>query len=144
LYGAGSFGRFIFLVTSLNVLVGGWEFNFCQVWEYFEQVASGLSHIHKHGVLHLDIKPENIFIDGQGTNSLFTTCRAWPVCASETDLALNAVCDYLSTSHLLWVTKQKVSVFGHIHIIAGHSLALVFSFTVIYADMVLISCIFDS
>lgn len=49
----------------------GWVGVFCQVWKYIEQVASGLSHIHKHGVLHLDIKPENIFIDGQGMNFLF-------------------------------------------------------------------------
>lgn len=41
-----------------------------QVWEYIGQLASALSHIHKHGVLHLDIKPENIFIDGQGKNCL--------------------------------------------------------------------------
>ena len=49
--------------TLVMIRMGG---NFLQVWEYIEDVASGLSHIHKHGVLHLDIKPENIFIDGQG------------------------------------------------------------------------------
>ncbi|CAK9199564.1 unnamed protein product [Sphagnum jensenii] len=37
-----------------------------QVWRYIEQVAAGLDHIHNHGVLHLDIKPENIFVDGKG------------------------------------------------------------------------------
>eukprot|EP00249_Psilotum_nudum_P002955 c16253_g1_i2 orf=258-1373(+) len=37
-----------------------------QVWDFAEQVASGLAHIHANGVLHLDVKPENIFIDSQG------------------------------------------------------------------------------
>jgi serine/threonine protein kinase len=53
--------------------------DFLQVWEYIEDVASGLSHIHKHGVLHLDIKPDNIFIDGQGINSLFAIAH-WEFC----------------------------------------------------------------
>ncbi|KAG0582788.1 hypothetical protein KC19_3G085800 [Ceratodon purpureus] len=53
-----------------------------QVWEYIEDVASGLSHIHKHGVLHLDIKPDNIFIDGQGNLKigdfgLAVPCKLW-------------------------------------------------------------------
>jgi len=53
-----------------------------QVWKYIEQVASGLSHIHKHGVLHLDIKPENIFIDAKGNLKigdfgLAVPCKSW-------------------------------------------------------------------
>ncbi|XP_024381698.1 uncharacterized protein [Physcomitrium patens] len=53
-----------------------------QVWEYIGQLASALSHIHKHGVLHLDIKPENIFIDGQGNLKLgdfglAVPCNMW-------------------------------------------------------------------
>ncbi|GJP52737.1 hypothetical protein CLOM_g11822 [Closterium sp. NIES-68] len=37
-----------------------------QVWRYARQVACGLDHIHRRGVLHLDIKPDNIFIDAHG------------------------------------------------------------------------------
>ncbi|CAI5473077.1 unnamed protein product [Closterium sp. Yama58-4] len=37
-----------------------------QVWRFVRQVASGLDHIHSRGVLHLDIKPDNIFIDAHG------------------------------------------------------------------------------
>ncbi|MFH4976632.1 hypothetical protein AB6A40_003341 [Gnathostoma spinigerum] len=33
-----------------------------QLWFYFADLASAVHHLHKHGLLHLDIKPENIFI----------------------------------------------------------------------------------
>jgi serine/threonine protein kinase len=45
-----------------------------QVWRYIEQVAAGLDHIHNHGVLHLDIKPENIFVDGKGSSASTEFC----------------------------------------------------------------------
>jgi membrane-associated tyrosine/threonine-specific cdc2-inhibitory kinase len=45
-----------------------------QVWMYIEQVAAGLDHIHNHGVLHLDIKPENIFVDGKGSSTSTEFC----------------------------------------------------------------------
>lgn len=32
--------------------------------------AHGLRHIHAHGVLHMDIKPENMFLDSSGTFKL--------------------------------------------------------------------------
>jgi serine/threonine-protein kinase len=35
---------------------GGWPV----FWDVAIQAASGLAHIHRHGVLHLDIKPENL------------------------------------------------------------------------------------
>jgi membrane-associated tyrosine/threonine-specific cdc2-inhibitory kinase len=37
------------------------------VWRLAAQVASGLAHMHDHGVLHLDVKPDNIYIDVDGT-----------------------------------------------------------------------------
>jgi membrane-associated tyrosine/threonine-specific cdc2-inhibitory kinase len=37
-------------------------------------VAAGLDHIHNHGVLHLDIKPENIFVDGKGSSASTELC----------------------------------------------------------------------
>ncbi|XP_024519632.1 probable protein kinase DDB_G0291842 [Selaginella moellendorffii] len=41
-----------------------------KVWCFIRQVASGLDHIHSHGVLHLDIKPENILICGDSEGTL--------------------------------------------------------------------------
>eukprot|EP00894_Picocystis_sp_ML_P000984 jgi/Pico_ML_1/51501/g2524.t1 len=37
------------------------------IWTIGYQVASGLAFIHDNGVLHLDIKPDNIFISADGT-----------------------------------------------------------------------------
>jgi serine/threonine protein kinase len=34
-----------------------------QVWQLAWQTASGLAHIHAHGLLHCDVKPENVLLD---------------------------------------------------------------------------------
>jgi serine/threonine protein kinase len=60
----------MFSLRTDFVIVKSW-----QVWDYIEQIASGLKHIHSQGVLHLDIKPENIFIDGQGKHPHSTSCN---------------------------------------------------------------------
>ncbi|KAJ3412369.1 Serine/threonine-protein kinase Nek5 [Chytridiales sp. JEL 0842] len=33
------------------------------LWEMFIQVLDGLAHLHKHGILHRDVKSKNIFLD---------------------------------------------------------------------------------
>lgn len=37
-----------------------------QLWTWTGQIGSGLHHIHAHHVVHLDIKPSNIFVDFDG------------------------------------------------------------------------------
>lgn len=37
-----------------------------RVWQILKDISSGLAHIHSNQVLHLDLKPENIFLDAQG------------------------------------------------------------------------------
>ncbi|KAG8460842.1 hypothetical protein KFE25_010897 [Diacronema lutheri] len=37
-----------------------------QAWAFTAQLASGLAHIHAHGLLHLDVKPENILVTRDG------------------------------------------------------------------------------
>jgi membrane-associated tyrosine- and threonine-specific cdc2-inhibitory kinase len=36
------------------------------VWKVLHDTASGLQHIHSHGLVHLDIKPSNIFLSASG------------------------------------------------------------------------------
>ena len=47
------------------------------IWRLIYEVGSGLKHIHSHAVLHLDLKPENIFIDRQGTFKIGDFGLAW-------------------------------------------------------------------
>jgi serine/threonine protein kinase len=37
-----------------------------QAWPLIQQLGAGLAHAHEHGVVHGDLKPENIFITRQG------------------------------------------------------------------------------
>jgi membrane-associated tyrosine/threonine-specific cdc2-inhibitory kinase len=47
------------------------------VWRFAAHVASGLAHCHAHGVLHLDIKPDNVFIDKDGVYKIGDFGVAW-------------------------------------------------------------------
>ena len=40
------------------------------VWRMAAQVARGLAHVHAHGILHLDVKPDNVLLDAAGTYKL--------------------------------------------------------------------------
>ena len=47
------------------------------VWRFASDVASGLAHCHKHGVLHLDVKPDNVFIARDGVYKIGDFGVAW-------------------------------------------------------------------
>lgn len=51
-----------------------------RVWKILAEVASGVSYIHQHGVLHLDLKPANIFIASNGSLKIgdFGLATRWP------------------------------------------------------------------
>lgn len=37
-----------------------------QLWKFIHDVSSGLAYLHEHDVIHRDIKPDNILMDGNG------------------------------------------------------------------------------
>lgn len=68
-YGCWTENNRLYIQTELceagnleNRLVGQHRFTESQLCDLLRQVLSGLSHIHKAGLCHLDIKPENILI----------------------------------------------------------------------------------
>lgn len=36
------------------------------IWRMLQGISRGLRHLHEHSILHLDVKPDNIFIDANG------------------------------------------------------------------------------
>jgi len=65
------------LGTALQRLRPGVVLEERDIWRLIYEIGSGLKHIHSHSVLHLDLKPENIFIDRQGTFKIGDFGLAW-------------------------------------------------------------------
>ncbi|OLL22103.1 Mitosis inhibitor protein kinase wee1 [Neolecta irregularis DAH-3] len=51
-----------------------------RVWKVLTEITLGLQHIHDNGVIHLDLKPANIFITFEGTLKIgdFGMATKWP------------------------------------------------------------------
>lgn len=47
------------------------------IWLLAAQIAAGLSHCHDYGILHLDVKPDNVFLDRAGTYKIGDFGVAW-------------------------------------------------------------------
>lgn len=51
-----------------------------RVWKILAELTSGVAYIHQHGVLHLDLKPANVFISSNGSLKIgdFGLATRWP------------------------------------------------------------------
>ena len=58
-----------FCPASSESLIG--RIDESRLWQFVKDVASGLVYLHEHDIVHRDIKPDNILIDGYG-NFLIT------------------------------------------------------------------------
>ena len=71
-YDLGSYGGAPYLLMeylegeSLNLMVGGPTMTALRAVEILADVARGLEHAHAQGVLHLDLKPSNVFVERSG------------------------------------------------------------------------------
>lgn len=75
----------IFLQQNANM--GGY-LEEARLWKVFKELSDGLAYIHEKGVLHLDLKPANIFITEIATLKIgdFGLATRWPIVDSKTIL----------------------------------------------------------
>ncbi|KAG9018623.1 hypothetical protein FRB90_011109 [Tulasnella sp. 427] len=57
-----------------------------RLWKILSEVANGLLHVHRCGVLHLDLKPSNIFVTDEGRLRIgdFGMATRWPRSEAQT------------------------------------------------------------
>ncbi|CAG8501372.1 1481_t:CDS:1 [Acaulospora colombiana] len=70
-----------------------------QIWRIFADIAFGLEHIHECNIMHLDLKPGNIFqaLDGTFKIGDFGLSASWP---AKPDLDRQGDCRYISLEAL--------------------------------------------
>lgn len=55
----------------------GSRFTEYQIWNILRQLSIGLVNIHQMEIVHLDLKPANILIDGQGNLKIADFGLSW-------------------------------------------------------------------
>lgn len=71
-------GTLSFFLEGYGYLVG--HLDEPRLWKVLTELASGIQHIHSHGVLHLDLKPANVFVTSVGSLKIgdFGLASRWP------------------------------------------------------------------
>ncbi|CAO1622941.1 unnamed protein product [Sympodiomycopsis kandeliae] len=71
-------GTLSFFLEGYGYLVG--HLDEPRLWKVLAELASGVQHIHSHGVLHLDLKPANVFVTSVGSLKIgdFGLASRWP------------------------------------------------------------------
>lgn len=71
-------GTLSFFLEGYGYMVG--HLDEPRLWKVLAELAEGLDHIHSSGILHLDLKPANVFITGIGTLKIgdFGLASRWP------------------------------------------------------------------
>ncbi|KAG8964483.1 hypothetical protein FRC03_001734 [Tulasnella sp. 419] len=56
-----------------------------RLWKILSELARGIGHIHRSGVIHLDLKPANVFVTGEGRLRIgdFGMATRWPRTGTE-------------------------------------------------------------
>lgn len=81
-YEAGAFGDVPYLAMEwvdgrpLEALIDDASFTLPQRIEILDAIADALAYAHAHGVIHRDVKPNNVMVDGRGRARLVEIGRA--------------------------------------------------------------------
>ena len=51
-----------------------------QAAKWMEEIAEALSYVHTKGIIHCDLKPANVLLDGEGRDSKLEGCQILSVC----------------------------------------------------------------
>jgi serine/threonine protein kinase len=70
-------------------------------FDVFEQVAAGLGHAHRHGVVHRDIKPANILLRQRSTGRPVVKVADFGIASVETSASLGHAPAYVGTPHYM-------------------------------------------
>jgi serine/threonine protein kinase len=98
-------GHFPYMVSdkidgiSLGQWLDGYEIEFERVLEIGAKVADALAHIHKHGILHRDLKPDNVLIRHEDGQVFLTDFGLGKDADSEDSLTKTG--DFLGTPHYM-------------------------------------------